>query len=241
MLLRLVRTERPRAVLACWDTLTVPTYRQRLWPAYQAGREFDDEIVEQLGRAPELVAAFGFAAAKADGYEADDLLAAAARAEERAGGSALVVTSDRDAYQLVTERVTVLAPRTGGYAPDRIGPAEVGRALRRAPGAGAGLHRPARRPVRQPARRPRHRREGRGRAARPLPRPRGDRRPCGRAAPAPGRGGARPAPAMFKRIATMDAGAPAAPPADAALDLAGAISFAERIGAERLADRLRHE
>jgi 5'-3' exonuclease len=101
MLLGLVRAERPRAVLACWDTLTEPTYRKQLWPDYQAGREFDPEIVEQLGRAPELVEAFGYAAAKAAGYEADDLLAAAAAAEERARGTALVVTSDRDAYQLV--------------------------------------------------------------------------------------------------------------------------------------------
>ena len=87
MLLGLVRAERPRAVLVCWDSLGVPTYRNRLWPGYQGGREFDAEIVEQLGRAPELVSGFGFAAAKADGYEADDLLAAGARAEERAGGA----------------------------------------------------------------------------------------------------------------------------------------------------------
>ena len=125
MLLALVRTEQPRGVLACWDTLGVPTYRGELWPEYQSGREFDPEIVEQLDRLPGLVEAFGFAAAKAAGYEADDLLAAAVRAEGEAGGTALVVTSDRDAYQLVTEAVTVLAPRSGAYAPDRIDPAEV--------------------------------------------------------------------------------------------------------------------
>ena len=45
---------------------------------------------------------------------------------------------------------------------------------------------------------------------------------------------------MFRRVATMDADAPVKRPADAGLDVAGAISFAERIGAERLADRLRH-
>ena len=81
----------------------MPRTATRLWPDYQGGREFDAAIVEQLDRAPGAREAFGFAAAKAGGYEADDLLAAAARAEEGAGGSALVVTSDRDAYQLVTE------------------------------------------------------------------------------------------------------------------------------------------
>ena len=95
-------------MLACWDTLTVPTYRHEVWPDYQAGREFDPEIVEQLDRMPELCEALGFAWAKAPGYEADDLLATAARLETEAGGTALVVTSDRDAYQLVSDTVTVL-------------------------------------------------------------------------------------------------------------------------------------
>jgi DNA polymerase-1 len=47
--------------------------------------------------------------------------------------------------------------------------------------------------------------------------------------------------ARFKRIATMDAQAPASPPPDAALDRAGAIAHLEAIGDERLALRLRHE
>jgi 5'-3' exonuclease len=120
MALGLWRAEKPRAVLACWDTLTAPTYRHEAWPEYQSGREFDPEILEQLDRMPELTEALGFAWAKAPGYEADDFLATAARLETEAGGRALVVTSDRDAYQLVSDTVTVLAPRTGGYAPDRI-------------------------------------------------------------------------------------------------------------------------
>jgi DNA polymerase-1 len=126
MLLVLLAAERPRAVLACWDTLTVPTYRHRELPAYQAHRPpFDPEIVEQLARLPALVGAFGFANASGGGYEADDFLAAAASRSSSAGGSTLVVTSDRDAYQLVTDSVTVLAPQTGGRPPARIGPAEV--------------------------------------------------------------------------------------------------------------------
>ena len=89
-LLRLYDTERPRAVLVGWDTLGAPTYRQKLFPAYQGGRHFDDELVEQLDALPALVAACGFANAKADGYEADDFLAAAVAAEERRDGTALV-------------------------------------------------------------------------------------------------------------------------------------------------------
>ena len=73
---------------------------------------------------PELVAACGFANAKAAGYEADDFLAAAAAAEEGRGGHVLVASGDRDAYQLASDRTLILHPvRAGEMA--RIGPAEV--------------------------------------------------------------------------------------------------------------------
>ena len=123
MLLRLWRDERPRTVIVAWDRLDVPTYRHEALQAYQSGRVFEDEILEQLDLLPALVESTGFACAKAAGYEADDFLAAAATQEEASGGTALVATSDRDAFQLVTERVTVLQPARGG--PARIGPAEV--------------------------------------------------------------------------------------------------------------------
>src|SRR5262249_6093580 len=99
MLSRLWDAERPRAVIVAWDTLQVPTYRHEAFTGYQGGREFDKALLEQLPMLPELVAACGFAVAKAAGYEADDFLAAAARAEENRGGTATVATSDRDAFQ----------------------------------------------------------------------------------------------------------------------------------------------
>jgi DNA polymerase I len=124
MLLRLWQDERPRTVLVAWDTLDVPTYRHTALEAYQSGRVFDDDLLEQLDLLPAVVRATGFAAAKEPGYEADDFLAAAAAREEAAGGTALVATSDRDAFQLVTPRVTVLQPARGA-PPVRIGPDEV--------------------------------------------------------------------------------------------------------------------
>ena len=123
-LLNLYAGERPRAVLVGWDTLGAPTYRQKLFPAYQGGREFDEELVEQLDILPELVAACGFANAKAAGYEADDFLAAAVAVEEGREGHVLVASGDRDAYQLASDRTVILHPvRAGEMA--RIGPAEV--------------------------------------------------------------------------------------------------------------------
>ena len=117
--------EQPRAVFVGWDTLGSPTYRSELFPGYQAGREFPPELTEQLDRLPALCTAFGFAWAKAAGYEADDFLASAARAETQRGGRTLVLTSDRDSFQLASDAVTILLPKRGVWELERVGPAEV--------------------------------------------------------------------------------------------------------------------
>jgi DNA polymerase I len=119
---RLWDLEQPDAVVVGWDTLETPTYRHVALPSYQSGREFEDSILEQLGRLPTLVAAFGFLVGKAEGYEADDFLAAAAA---QWPGPVVVATSDRDAFQLVSDRVQILQPVKGVSELARIGPAEV--------------------------------------------------------------------------------------------------------------------
>lgn len=125
MLLRLWQAERPRAVVVGWDTLFVPTYRHELLPSYQSGREFDDEIVEQLALLPELIATTGIVCGKAAGYEADDFLGAAVAQETARDGETLVATSDRDAFQLAGDRVTILQPVRGVSELRRVGPAAV--------------------------------------------------------------------------------------------------------------------
>ena len=123
-LLRLYAQEEPRAVHVGWDTLDAPTYRHRALAGYQSGRVFDAELLDQLDVLPQFVEACGFAFAKAAGYEADDFLAAAVAQEERRGGTAVVASGDRDAFQLASERTVILQPvRAGQMA--RIGPTEV--------------------------------------------------------------------------------------------------------------------
>jgi DNA polymerase-1 len=123
-LLRLYESERPRAVLVAWDTLDATTYRHRAFAGYQSGRQFDPELRDQLNVLPHFVTACGFICAKSAGYEADDFLAAAVAYEERCGGTAIVATGDRDAFQLASESTTILLPvRAGEMA--RIGPSEV--------------------------------------------------------------------------------------------------------------------
>ena len=122
MLLSVWEAEEPRAVFVGWDSIGSPTYRNELLPGYQGGREFAPELLEQLDRMPELCDAFGFTWAKAPGYEADDFLAAAVLREEESGGSALVLTSDRDLFQLASRKTTILMPRRGVREIDRVDP-----------------------------------------------------------------------------------------------------------------------
>jgi len=119
---RLWEAEEPDGVFVGWDTLDVPTYRHEALPEYQSGREFDRALLEQLDALPALVASFGFAYGKAPGYEADDFLAAAAT---RWKGPVVIATSDRDAFQLVSDRVSILQPVKGVSELTRIGPDEV--------------------------------------------------------------------------------------------------------------------
>jgi DNA polymerase-1 len=125
MLVQLWKAEAPRAVVVGWDTLFVPTYRHELLPGYQAGREFDPELLEQLDLAPALLEAGGIVCGKAPGYEADDFLGTAVAAERALGGRSLVATSDRDAFQLAAADVTILQPVKGVSEIARIGPDEV--------------------------------------------------------------------------------------------------------------------
>jgi DNA polymerase I len=121
-LIRLWEAEQPAAVLVGWDSLDSPTYRHEALPEYQSGRVFEDSILQQLDLLPLFVDSFGFVSAKAAGYEADDFLAAATR---RWKGPVVVATSDRDAFQLASDRVTILQPVKGVSEVARIGPAEV--------------------------------------------------------------------------------------------------------------------
>jgi DNA polymerase I len=125
MLVRAWEAENPRTVFVAFDTLTVPTYRHELLPEYQSGRDFPRDLTDQLDRLPDLVQALGFPWGKHAGYEADDFLAAAVASEEKRKGETLVLTNDRDLFQLASPRTTILHPKRGVSELQRVGPAEV--------------------------------------------------------------------------------------------------------------------
>ena len=125
MLLRLWQAERPRAVVVGWDTLTSPTYRNELLPGYQSGQGVRPRA-PRSARSPARARRFlGHRLRQARGVRGRRLPRGRRRSGAARGGTALVATSDRDAFQLADERVTILQPVRGVSELARIGPAEV--------------------------------------------------------------------------------------------------------------------
>jgi 5'-3' exonuclease len=115
---------RVRAVVACTGAEEAE-YRVRLYPPYHAHRDpMPPELAWQWQRAPQLLAGLGWAVSGSDSLEADDVMFSFARAEERRGGRALLMTGDRDLYGAVSEHVSVLELRKGGKTGE-LGPADV--------------------------------------------------------------------------------------------------------------------
>ena len=127
LVLREVEVHRPRAVVVCMGA-EAAEYRVELYPGYHAHRaEMPAELGPQFADAPGFFSAFGWTIASHDSLEADDLLGAYARREAARGGHALVMTGDRDMFQCVTDRVSVLYVRTGTEGAERVTPEEVRR------------------------------------------------------------------------------------------------------------------
>jgi 5'-3' exonuclease len=105
---------RPDAVLIGFDC-SRQSHRKADFPGYKAHRPpKPGDLVEQLELAPELLAAAGFTVVVPPGCEADDVLASGAARARDAGWRSVVVTSDRDAFQLVDATTSVLRVMNGG-------------------------------------------------------------------------------------------------------------------------------
>jgi 5'-3' exonuclease len=116
--------ERVRAVVACMGAEQA-AYRVELYPPYHAHRDaMPPELAWQWRRAPQLLDSFDWIVASSETLEADDVMFSFARAEEAAGGRALLITGDRDLYGAASERVAVLELGKGGRTAE-LGPTEV--------------------------------------------------------------------------------------------------------------------
>jgi 5'-3' exonuclease len=125
VLLRIAADRDPRAIVICFGA-EAADYRTELFPDYHADRPpVPDALAWQFEQAPKLFAAFGWASETSPDLEADDLLGSFAAVETKAGGRTLIVTGDRDMYQCVSDRVTMLQLKSGIKGFEELDPAEV--------------------------------------------------------------------------------------------------------------------
>lgn len=131
MLCALVDHGAPAALVVGFDGPADRAHRRARHPAYKAQRPPTDPGVHRLlADAAAWLAACGVAVVHAGGWEADDVVASAARAAEARGWRCLIASSDRDTYSAVSEATTVLDVRRGVRDVEAITP----RRLRRRPG-----------------------------------------------------------------------------------------------------------
>ena len=128
LILQAVEREAPRAVVLCFGA-EAAEYRVELYAPYHADRPpVPDGLVHQWEDVPAFFGAFGWQLQTHEQLEADDLLGSLATVESAAGGATLLFTGDRDMFQCVDDRTTVLFPAgRGARGPDSIGPNEVRR------------------------------------------------------------------------------------------------------------------
>jgi len=107
ILLKILREEKPDAVAAVFDSRE-PTPRHALFPEYKATRlKVPEDLSAQIPVVDELIDALGVKRLAVPGVEADDLIGTLARRAEERGMDVVIVSSDKDLYQLVSERVKV--------------------------------------------------------------------------------------------------------------------------------------
>ena len=125
MLLSLLSSEKPTHVAVAFD-VSRKTFRTEIFPEYKANRaKTPDEFRSQMSYLHELVTAFGITTFEVEGFEADDIIATIAKQAERENAEVFICTGDRDSFQLVNEKTTVLYPKRGVSDLTRMTPAAV--------------------------------------------------------------------------------------------------------------------
>src|SRR5919112_4749843 len=112
MLVKIIDEHHPQGVVVAWDAGW--SGREKTYDLYKAQRKPRPDLLrEQWPHLMPLVEAFGYTNVKVEGYEADDVIASMVRTAREQGIEVMVVTGDRDAYQLVAEGVRVMSTSRG--------------------------------------------------------------------------------------------------------------------------------
>jgi len=121
ILLKILRTESPAAVAAVFDS-PEPTPRHELYPGYKATRlKIPEDLLAQIPLVDEMVDALGVRRVAVPGVEADDIIGTLASRAQKKGMDVVIVSSDKDLYQLVSGRVKV----RDGLKGNEVGEAQV--------------------------------------------------------------------------------------------------------------------
>jgi DNA polymerase I len=124
MLFKLLADYRPKGVAVAWDTR--PVHRTELLDTYKIERKpMPDLLREQFPYFRPIVEAFGYRNLEFEGWEADDVIATLAHRADEAGIKTTVVSTDRDAFQLVSDNVALMMTPRGVsdvhvYTPERV-------------------------------------------------------------------------------------------------------------------------
>lgn len=114
MLINLIKDQKPTHVAVAFDVSDDTTFRKAEYSEYKGGRnETPAEFRGQIDLIDQVMEAWGIKTIKMPGYEADDILATLAAQGDAAGFEVLLVSGDRDAFQLITDNVFVLYPKQG--------------------------------------------------------------------------------------------------------------------------------
>jgi len=124
-LLPLIDKRKPDRMAVVFDT-TAPTFRHRVFTEYKAHRPpMPEDLACQIPRVRDVIRYLGIPIVEQQGVEADDLIGSLAAEASRDGAMTLILTSDKDFYQLVNDRILLLSPRGRGggelAAVDRAG------------------------------------------------------------------------------------------------------------------------
>ena len=122
MMLKVIEDERPDSLAVAFD-LHAPTFRHKMFDGYKATRKpMPDELRAQDPVIRELIGLMGVPILEKEGYEADDILGTVGKYCEETGGEAVLVTGDRDSFQLSGAHTTILYTKKGITETVRVTP-----------------------------------------------------------------------------------------------------------------------
>ncbi len=122
ILLRIIKEQKPTHIAAAFD-LKAPTFRHQMFENYKGTRKpMDEELLQQLQPLKDLLDAMNIKIVSLEGYEADDILGTLAK---RFDDDTIIVTGDRDSFQLVSESTRIFWTKKGVseieiYTPERL-------------------------------------------------------------------------------------------------------------------------